>query len=121
MRYTSINRNLASILAVATAVSMSAASSAHAEDNECNATVRYSAHKAADSNTKITFEVKTNCEASAGSFEYSFKNNGKAEARNAPSWAASEGKNFQWIDEFPVPASAVTDVTVGKVKSVKIK
>ena len=94
MRETSINCSLGSLLAIATVVSTFASPSAHAEDNECNATVRYLAHKAAGSNTKITFEVKTNCEASAGSFEYSFKNNGKAEVRDAPSWAASEGKNF---------------------------
>lgn len=116
-----INRYFATAVAVAAVLSMFAAASAHAEENECQATVKYLGHKAADKNTKVNFEVKTNCEASAGSFEYSFKNNGKVEVRNAPSWAASEGKNFQWTDEFPVPALVVTDVKVGKVKSVEVK
>ncbi len=47
---------------------MVALAPAHAEDNECKAVVKFLNTSADGSGTKFTFDVKTECEASAGSF-----------------------------------------------------
>lgn len=94
---------------------------AHSQTNECNATVTPRDPVADGSGTGFVFDVKTDCEASTGRFEYAFRVRGsdKPIVRNAPPWTVADGKSFQVKDSYSAPVGDVGKAVVSKVQSKK--
>lgn len=104
------------------AVSLIAASTlAHAQTNECNAKVTPQDPVAAGNGTRFVFDVKTDCDASTGKFEYAFRVRGteKPIVRNSPPWTVADGKSFQVKDEYSAPVGDVGKAVVSKIQSTK--
>lgn len=94
---------------------------AHAQTNECNATVTPRDPVAAGSGTQFVFDVKTDCDASTGKFEYAFRVRGtdKPIVRNSPPWTVSDGRSFQVKDDYNAPVGDVGKAVVSKIQSKK--
>jgi hypothetical protein len=106
------------LLAIALAV---ATTFAHAQTNECKAAVTPLDPVAAGSGTGFVFEVKTDCDASTGRFEYAFRvrGNDKPIVRNAPPWTVADGRSFRVKDTYGAPVGDVGKAVVSKIQSKK--
>lgn len=115
-----MNKHSASKCLLATALA-SATALAHAQTNECNATVTPQDPVAAGNGARFVFDVKTDCDASTGKFEYAFRVRGtdRPIVRNSPSWTVSDGKSFQVKDEYSAPIGDVGKAVVSKIQSKK--
>ena len=124
-----MSRGYLVILGAVAVVATSFGTAALASTNECNAAISLVNSQRVATGTpkwRFSFRVKTQCIASTGRFQYSFRIKGstsKPTDRSAPSWNSANGADFEWTDEVsasePVELEFIT-IDKNTIESTKL-